>query len=468
MARSYLTTKLPVELVDMIINNFCPLCSDMEHTQDAWKHLGIRKHSPAYFQEARLRKLALYSLCLTCSHLNQFATPHLYHDILPHYGTNWFLLTRTLIGRPDLASHVKRLVGDTSAVCARTIASLRDYFFYHGPKGSEEDPDWDSWGDEIILDNGHQSPWMRGIFMKYPREIISYANSTMRRVLREAQPKIRWKREFHDLVYLYTQSLSDILRTMPYTGLSILISLCPNLEQLSVPQHRGSFTQIMSHSELFELGTLPNLKTLVLQGRGTPSSDRDCYVFMRPPALYGVFRAAPNLEVVACPSIHVQGIRNRARSDRELDLNIPTMNKLKALYFTQCYHFHADTEYVTALLKACPNLEALFYAQWNRATLPSSIKIEPLKMGEAIKSGGTQQMDIFIQDLASGLCVESRDTPAWEIRLKNLTSAIEERWSDFCSVSVPPFPRDSDSENLDFGKEALEFGGFVQTARNRK
>ncbi|KAK3984673.1 hypothetical protein QBC44DRAFT_362935 [Cladorrhinum sp. PSN332] len=457
MTRNFLTAKLPLELVDLIVGKLCPFCD--QDIQDTWYHLEVRTQPPSYSQDLQSKKRALYSLCLTSSVLNHFATPHLYHHVSPHYLSNWFLLARTLIRRPDLAAHVKRIVGDSSAVYGRTILSLRGYYFYHRPVEQTSDPVWSHWADQTIFEDGGRpgggnAHHLRAIYMIYPREVISYAHSAMRRALRESQPRIRWQRALHDLVYLYSRSLFDILQYMPFTGFSILISLCPNLEQLSAPRHQMCSFQYLTHRELFEGKSLQSLKIFVIQGQNRQKQSGPDDTLLRAMTIFPLFKAAPNLEVVACPNLILQS--NFSNGDGR-SMDIPIMKRLKALYLTQFYHVHIQDSYMEKLLDAWPNMKAFLFAQWNREQLPWSLVVDSTKMTEMIKSE-SQLMSLFVKDLMTSLNVRNwSQVYETDVSLDDFKTVIEERWNGFCTG--PRFTKQPDS----FEREALEFGRFVHS-----
>jgi hypothetical protein len=97
---------LPVELIDQIAGCLCHDCTP-GHPQirDAWGSEDDREK-----RQKVSTVVALAHLCRTSKKLSAIATPHLYHR--PAEG-KWWLLARTLIARPDLASHVRHLFDDS-------------------------------------------------------------------------------------------------------------------------------------------------------------------------------------------------------------------------------------------------------------------------------------------------------------------------------------------------------------------
>ncbi|SPN97717.1 uncharacterized protein DNG_01230 [Cephalotrichum gorgonifer] len=93
--------------INSIIEAACLYCGPpRKQLHEIHCHAGIeglycegRKDQPAYVT-------TLASLCLVSRQFNAIATPHLYHQPTT---SNWELLARTLINRPDLAGRVKHL-----------------------------------------------------------------------------------------------------------------------------------------------------------------------------------------------------------------------------------------------------------------------------------------------------------------------------------------------------------------------
>ncbi|KAK4038653.1 hypothetical protein C8A01DRAFT_47787 [Parachaetomium inaequale] len=103
---------LPLELVGHIAESLCPHCTPPPSCQCSAGCLAVSPNSycpipaGASPSETNGRISALGALCLTSRRLNSAAAHHLYH--YPN-TTRWWLLADTLIRRPGLAQHVKRL-----------------------------------------------------------------------------------------------------------------------------------------------------------------------------------------------------------------------------------------------------------------------------------------------------------------------------------------------------------------------
>ncbi|KAJ4291584.1 hypothetical protein N0V88_006183 [Collariella sp. IMI 366227] len=93
---------LPLEILNHIISAICLCCQHgLDQRCSGCLCFRCKKGSSDLKAVAHLKRL-----CQISTRLNLIATPHLYHRPACQ---DWWLLARTLIERPDLASHVKHL-----------------------------------------------------------------------------------------------------------------------------------------------------------------------------------------------------------------------------------------------------------------------------------------------------------------------------------------------------------------------
>lgn len=95
-----------IAVLEVVIESLCHYCTPR---QPLHKLPCLNAHCPAECagrDQERRDIVTLAALCLTSKHINAFATPHLYHRPTCR---QWPLLARTLLSRPDLAGHVRHL-----------------------------------------------------------------------------------------------------------------------------------------------------------------------------------------------------------------------------------------------------------------------------------------------------------------------------------------------------------------------
>ena len=99
-----ITTRLPAETIDMILDLFCA-----HHVK--WRKLvwpAAKDASEAAMEKADFAVLA--ALCRVNRRFNGLATPRLYHSLTNSMtASKWLLIARTLIVRPELADLVRHL-----------------------------------------------------------------------------------------------------------------------------------------------------------------------------------------------------------------------------------------------------------------------------------------------------------------------------------------------------------------------
>ncbi|KAK4163555.1 hypothetical protein QBC43DRAFT_289721 [Cladorrhinum sp. PSN259] len=300
----YLTTKLPIEIIDMILANFCQYCN--QDSKGIWNVFSITGNPPGRIsQEIRAKQRDLSSLCLTSRAINKSAARHLYHAVSPHFLTTWWLLARTLIQRPDLAQHVKRLVGTDYCIREQHLLSIRKYckpdirhVAYQGGNLRDIASDLDM--DFLPLQHPLAIPWnlhaaiFDQIQIQYPPEVTTYYESSTNSPFPNSSS---------------SSSLGGMMRLHRTLGFSILITLCPKLEQLSLPCFGN--VACAPYNNNYEFVTqagkpLSALKMFAIQVRSLSTGVKFSGRLLDRPSLECIvpfFNLAPNLEVLSLPGL---------------------------------------------------------------------------------------------------------------------------------------------------------------------
>ncbi|KAL2131851.1 hypothetical protein VTI74DRAFT_4539 [Chaetomium olivicolor] len=303
---------LPAELIEEIGKTLCPHCNPPVREVacfDIIQDTGCSGTQP----EDQARASALSSLCLTSRQLNLVATRHLYHR--PHCE-RWWLLSRTLIARQDLAQLVKEM-----HIC-----------YEHG--------------------------------LEHDGQVLFEALEYLKTQFRAHANKLPGKEV---LVCLQDVEHHDFLPEEHNLPVEVLTSLCPNLEILHAQVNIGdAFRFCPPHSLL-------RLRDVGL-GHG-PRHDDQFGTFLDWVA--GLFRAAPNITHLVCQRVdgcdelgltlkHLTSLEFRAsRLDSEGLANVLSMcPNLKMLTYELGYwpgvnpdQFGA-VEAATTILENTPNLES--------------------------------------------------------------------------------------------------------------
>ncbi|KAK4158679.1 hypothetical protein QBC43DRAFT_10285 [Cladorrhinum sp. PSN259] len=206
----------------------------------------------------------LFDLCLTSRLLKQVATPHLYHRPSPN---KWHLLAGTLIARPDLASQVKQLL---------IPADMSPYFFRvdswdFKSRASAVPPEVAAYCDALL----QKSDW----YTPDPWDYMSLLASLCPNLEKlETQALISPFYSPRSLLNLKRVNITNMDSDWNFGALLPLLDAAPNIERIIVDN-------IESCSGLEEL-TLPNLTHVVLLVSLLPADD-----------LARLFIACPNLQM---------------------------------------------------------------------------------------------------------------------------------------------------------------------------
>ncbi|KXX78239.1 hypothetical protein MMYC01_206474 [Madurella mycetomatis] len=263
---------LSLELVQEIVDQLCLHCTSPEPWQRIYEELGILKRD----RKTDSHIATLTSLCLTSRWLNDIATRRLYHR--PSCA-KWWLLARTLIARRDIAQYVKQL----------------------------------NIGDFLPPDTS------------IPREVSEY-------YIEKRLPHVQALPEAE-----HANFLADIEEKVTSgeinTVVNILISLCPNLENLDTT---------ISYFEVFSF-CLPQ-SIAAVKNLAVNYEDLECGI--RFEGLMAFFLAAPNLTAIHCFALEIcDGL--------PLTLDHVTLLDLQ----DSCI----STDSLANILRACPRLETLKY-----------------------------------------------------------------------------------------------------------
>ncbi|KAK4150380.1 amidase signature domain-containing protein [Chaetomidium leptoderma] len=139
---------LPLEIALEIVKALCPHCTPKSRLP--WYEAPVYGETYKYGCDCGNAHgetfiSALAHLCLTSKLLNTLATPHLYHR---PWCVRWPMLARTLLARPDLARHVKHLIGyswetdDLPLDDSQCPMEVVDYYY------DVLDPRWDNTAGE--------------------------------------------------------------------------------------------------------------------------------------------------------------------------------------------------------------------------------------------------------------------------------------------------------------------------------
>ncbi|KAK7419643.1 hypothetical protein QQX98_003234 [Neonectria punicea] len=265
---------LPLENVIEMLCRHCTL-------RDAGRHDGLyaREHRPAY-DKADL--VALARLCLMSKTLNAIATPRLYHRPATRRSD---LLARTLIERPDLASHVRCFA----------------------------DHEW------CIQDRGDTPPQLLALHDERARGLLAD----------ERDDGWAWLRS-----EIEEKTVSETLIT------AVLVSLCPNLEDIYAVSHYRPVCILSQPNSLLRL------KMLVTYHGDTKSG-------MPFGHLKALSTAAPNLKTIICHELAEQGGSPRAPFVFDHVTGLCLVNSV------------LNAESLAAVLVACPRLETFAYIGGN-------------------------------------------------------------------------------------------------------
>lgn len=252
--------------------------------------------------EVKARIRALGSLCLTSRLLNIAATQHLFHR--PDTD-KWWLLVRTLLRRPHLAAHVKRL-------------SFPELYLDKYPNSADVASDvWSYYSAR--LGEARDAAALRGD----PDRYGEYTD------VRNPDDNDYCPPTFEDT----TNERAALLAT-----------LCPAAETLEAVVGWPSICY------LSPAGSLPQLRSVEL---AWPVSGRDNGEGLPLDQLAALFRAAPRLSVVRCRNVWDEGA-----DDGDVDLEPGSGGAVTRLELS-CATLTADA--LQTLLRACPRLETFKY-----------------------------------------------------------------------------------------------------------
>ncbi|KAK4168226.1 hypothetical protein QBC43DRAFT_284866 [Cladorrhinum sp. PSN259] len=301
-----------------------------------------------------------------------------------------------------------------SPLLSRHVVSLKNSGYCIYPAGNASDPDFGEWAKKHPIigcqDDDDEDPFetewkiLEEISMAYPQEVISYAVNCV------TEPY--GKREFG---YLYDTPLYDMIHeeemspSIAATGFAVLISLCPNLQQLSIPWLLSAATTPLSWDRLFGLDkSQQKLEELVIQynmGQVTTSwGFLTMYDFSRPELTSRIWFPLP-------------------------------LTNLKTLCLDS--RMSLCCERFECLLSLCTNLDAIVYTECrcSREFGPSevvpcwSIKLNIADLRRACTINGT-----INKDYVGHLSVLRGVLWRWrypDAELSGLEDAIEKRWSSF-------------------------------------
>lgn len=293
---------LPSEILLRIIESFCLHCTPIPVLQCRSGCLAVSSHcchrGVAYRCAIEDSSFVLAALCLTSRHLHNLTIRPLYHRPCTK---NWWLLARTLLSRPDLASHVKHLC-------------FPEFFEY--PDSLSDVPDT--------------------VLSYYKTNVDAYAAT-----LRPHDADEFWR------LLAMDDPLVDGNTNYPMT---ILTSLCPAVEHVE---------GVMMYGAAFEFckpGSMPKLKTLEVVHYDTEGG-------IAMSNYQGLFKAAPGLEVVRGNALAFgeEDEEEEEEQGEEEERRPREQVRLEAVREVEFQYTAMGAGELRGLLKACPGMETFVY-----------------------------------------------------------------------------------------------------------